>query len=480
VDRLPFDPASITGPAQSSCPDRPWTVSELCARIGLAINSAFPKAIRVVGEVSNFSDRTHWYFSLKDADAVISCVMFASKARRIGFTPASGQQVVILGRIDFYAPGGRVSVQVDSIEPVGAGPRELALRRLIEEARALGWLDESRKRPLPIFPRRVAVVTSAAGAALRDVLDTMRRRCPAVGILTLDVRVQGEQAAPEIAQALRYLSAHAPRLDIDVILLTRGGGSAEDLWAFNERIVAEAVVNCSVPVVAAIGHETDITLAELVADLRAATPTQAAMRVTPDAAALRIQVLKIEQRLVNDLRNLLRARRQTILTLARAVPSSFRARILQDRARTNDLIARLARRSPAVIQASLRQRTAGVLRALTTAVRARLERASIVPQHEALNRALRNSLRREFSRLEAVTRHLAALNPLAVLERGYSVTMRSDGRIVRNPTDVKTGDALQTRVARGVIRSVVWDTAPPPKPPPRRDSTEPGLFDPQP
>ncbi len=264
----------------------PLTVSQLAQRIGETIGGGFPQPVRVVGEVSGFKPNTHWYFNLKDADSVIGCVMFSSTARSALFTPSDGQQVVVTGRPDFWAKGGKTSFVVSRIEPVGQGALDAAFKALCDELRALGWFDQARKRPIPRFPRRVAVVTAATGAALQDVLVTMRRRCPAVEVGVVDVAVQGDGAAQDISAVFRWLGREHRRLGVEVILLTRGGGSKEDLWTFNERVVAEAIVRSPIPVVAAIGHEVDFTIAELVADERAATPTQAAMKVTPDTPAL--------------------------------------------------------------------------------------------------------------------------------------------------------------------------------------------------
>lgn len=466
--RLPFDPSKMQGP-QRPAEDAPLTVTQLCSRVKSALDAGFPATVRVVGEISGFSDRTHWYFALKDAEALINCVMFASQARRVGFTPRSGQQVVIVARIDFYAPGGRVSLIAERLEPVGAGARDLALKHLIEEVRGLGWLDPARKRPLPLFPRRVAVVTSVSGAAIRDVLVTMQKRCPAVGVLTLDVRVQGDRTVPEVVQALRYLSANAFRLGIDAILLTRGGGSTDDLWAFNDRAVAEAIVTCSIPVVAAIGHETDTSLAELVADERCATPTQAAMRLTPDGAALRRQVLSHESRLDLLLSRFHREHRQRLLMAARSLRAGVRSSVHRARSRVEDLSLRLARRSPAAVHARTMARLEAACRDLAGAMRSALARRDPSDLTLSLDRALKTRLREQCARADAAARHLQALSPLRVLERGYSVTMRADGRVVRAPNDVGPGEAIQTRVAEGVIKSVVWDTA---APPPKRNSTQ--------
>ncbi|MDX2132649.1 MAG: exodeoxyribonuclease VII large subunit [Planctomycetota bacterium] len=498
MSRLPFDPAKMQGPATPAPQPAPapagvsppLTVSQLCARVKGALDAGFPASVRVAGEVSGFSDRTHWYFALKDAEGLINCVMFASASRRAGFTPATGTQVVATGRVDFYAPAGKVTLLVEKLEPVGAGAREVAFRALVDEARALGWLDPSRKRALPIMPRRVGIVTSATGAALQDVLVTMRRRCAGVEVLVLDIRVQGERAAPEAARAIDYLGREAVRLGLDALLVTRGGGSPDDLWAFNERVVADAIVKCPIPVVAAIGHETDTTLAELVADERAATPTQAAMRLTPDAGALGREVRAISSRLTLLAGRVLSNERTRVRHAAQSLGTGARAGLLRRAARLDDLGARLARRSPAATQARALARVDAALRALGGAAREALARANCERTLGLLEDAIDRRLERAADTLDRTSRHLEGVGPLRVLERGYSVTMTGDGRVVRAPSDVQMGAPLLTRVAQGVVRSVVLDaSAPPPMAPapaaPRRSrrgrkaspTDGPGLFE---
>ena len=282
--RLPFDPSRLPSRARAepekAAGDDAMSVSQLAKRIGAAIASGVGGTVIVRGEVSGVRQRTHWYFTLKDDSAAVSALLFASTARRIGREPEDGTEVLVHGRVDYYEPSGRVTLMVDRFEPIGRGELEAELRRRVDELRTRGWLEPEARRPLPVFPRRIAVVTSRSGAALQDVIDTARRRCPAVELILFDVLTQGARAAPSVAQAINGLSAHASRLGIDAVLLTRGGGSLEDLWAFNEMVVADAVHGSSVPVVAAIGHETDVTIAELVADARAATPEAIAAAIS--------------------------------------------------------------------------------------------------------------------------------------------------------------------------------------------------------
>ncbi len=521
MPRLPFDPSRMAARASPatpppSAPADGLTVTQLAALISGALRDRLPQRLRVIGEVSTFHDRTHWYFDLKDAGAVINCVMFASGAAKAGFRPEPGQQVVVTGHVEFFARQGRTQFYAEKIEPIGAGALDLAFRRLCEELRALGWFDESRKRPLPVLPRRIAVVTSRTGAALQDVLDTMRRRCPAIGVLIADVHVQGEGSAAEVAAAINRISRQHARLGVDALLVTRGGGSKEDLWTFNERTVAEAIVTCAIPVVAAIGHETDTTIAELVADLRCATPTQAAMRLTPDSAALLEQLDSSADRLGSLLRRRIRheyerlraaarhpfftAPAQTIGRAAeglghasRRLGAALRERLWAASHAVERRSAQLERYRPAAVYAQRQARLHGLAGTLRAAMTARLSAADAEAPHARLTHACALALERRWTRLTAADRELELVGPMSVLKRGYSCTLRPDGSVVRSVRDVASGDPINTRVADGSFTSVVTDqpadpppravTPAPPSPKPQRSTKpsagipdQPGLF----
>ncbi|MBL0926326.1 MAG: exodeoxyribonuclease VII large subunit [Phycisphaerales bacterium] len=416
------------------------TVSKLAEMIGGALSRGLPGTVAVVGEISNFTDRTHWYFNLKDEGAVAGAVMFQTALRKAAALfpsgrPRDGDKVVAWGRVEFYAKQGRTQLYVERMEPLGMGDLERRFRALFEELKALGYFDPQAKKPLPAFPRRVAVVTSKTGAALHDVLDTMKRRCPAVDAALLDVRVQGEGAAADIARALDWLGEHHRAMRIDAIILTRGGGSIEDLWAFNERAVADAVRRCPVPIVAAIGHETDVTIAELVADERAATPTQAAMRLTPDRAALAEQVEQLGARLSQSLVRSAGRARDRLVRLRDVLIRTIRQRLTRESLILAKTGARLARHRPEAVYTA--------------------RRAAVREAGDRLHRAMLQALERRRDRVSAAARELAAVGPLRVLGRGYSVTMTPDGRIIRSITDARPGVELATRVADGTIASVV-------------------------
>lgn len=441
-------------------PPEPRSVSQFAREIDEWLKRAFPGPVRVVGEVSGWRDRTHWYFDLKDENAVINCVAFANVARRTGFTIRDGELVIVSGRVEYYAKGGKVSFLVDSIERAGEGPLDRRFRELCDQLRAEGFFDPARKRPLPRFPRRVAVVTSRSGAALQDVIETTRRRCPAVGLVVVDVPVQGDQAADAIAHALHALSRRYRDLGIDAIILTRGGGSKEDLWCFNERVVAEAVLRCAVPVVAAIGHETDTTIAELVADERGSTPTQAAMRLTPDRAELSRQLQSVTRRAQHAVeRRLEQALGAARLSLRRAFSGIAQA-VHRDGQRLASLHVRLERLRPQALHAASASALREAERRLQDVMRRRIEQASpetIVRRLAHAADAIASVRRRD---LDALQRHLAAVAPVSVLERGFSITLDTAGRAVRRASDVSPGDSLETVLAEGRVRSRVDSTSP--------------------
>jgi len=444
-------------PAASRGESAVLTVTQLAGKIDAALKT-MPTGVRVIGEVSGYRDRTHWYFDLKDADAVVNCVMFASAAKRVGFVPQNGQEVVVKGRVEFYAKGGKVSLLVDSMQPVGEGALDAAYRKLCEEIRARGWFAVERKRELPVFPRRVAVVTSRTGAALQDVLVTMQRRCPAVEVLVVDCRVQGDGAAGEVAAAIHGLSACAAQWCVDAVLVTRGGGSKEDLWAFNELVVAEAIVNCSVPVVAAIGHETDTTIAELVADERCATPTQAAMRLTPDRGALARQIEASVRRLAAGVERMHREERHRLAHGVMRLAAGGEREVGWRRERLSALQRRLDRLHPRVLHADTLTRVGAMATRLRGAMLSRLARESVEPVAIRLARAMRVAIDGQMREVAGASRALEAVSPRKVLERGYSLTTDAKGAAVRDAATLVPGDEIVTTFASGTARSTVQGT----------------------
>ncbi len=462
---------------------RPMTVYEVAQLIKNVLAEHAPMPVRVVGEVSNFTNRTHWFFSLKDEQATIRCVCFASAARRAGFVPGDGTSVVATGRLDYYEAQGHLQLYVDKLEPVGLGTLEMRLRALLEELHQAGYFDEQRKKPLPLLPRKVAVITSRSGAALQDVIKTAHHRWPGCRLYLVDVLVQGAQAAPHIARSIEMLSRDGPGLGIEAVILTRGGGSIEDLWAFNERIVADALYRCRLPVVAAIGHETDTTVAELVADVRASTPTQAVMRLLPDEKALQEQLNQQQRRIKTLVQRNLTQHHQHLQTLARNPLFRRPQNVLEPLVRRlNELQMRL--------HTSLPRRVAQyppMLDALTSRLQNQprqqltLAQQQLVNLTQRLETTLPTQLAQQQQRVESLAKQLHSLAPQRVLERGYSYTLTPDGKLLRQTTQVNPGDAITTVLAQGRLRSRVEGDAPVARPvkTSRRkssDDTQPGLF----
>jgi exodeoxyribonuclease VII large subunit len=405
----------------------PLTVSALTAQLRGLVEGRFP-AVWVAGEVSNFTRAAsgHWYFTLKDAGAQLRAAMFRGFNLRTKFDPKDGLEVVARGRLTVYDPRGEYQLVVEELQPKGIGAAELALRQLKEKLLAKGYFDPRRKKPLPRFPKRVGLIASISGAAVRDLVELFAKRWPLTELVVRPSRVQGDGAAAEIAAALRMLNHfHATReLPLDAVVLGRGGGSAEDLWAFNEEAVADAVFHSVVPVVSAVGHETDVTVADLVADHRAETPSAAVVALTPDRREMLAGLLEARTRLAEAVEHRLQLARQRVEQLA-ARPA-FR-RPLQ---RVRDLEQRLD-------DLGERVRRAGNQRVIQAA-----------------------------DKIAALAARLETLSPLNVLTRGYSLTHTADGQLVRSAADVTPGDVLVTRVARGSIRSRVENTDPAPTPPP--------------
>ncbi|MCS6866822.1 MAG: exodeoxyribonuclease VII large subunit [Gemmataceae bacterium] len=398
---------------------QPLTVSQLTAQVRGVVEAKFPQ-VWVVGEVSNFTRASsgHWYFTLKDAQSQIKCAMFRGFNLRMKFDPQDGQEILARGRLTVYDPRGEYQLLVEEIQPKGVGAAELALRRLKEKLLAQGYFDPRRKRPLPRPPRRVALVASATGAAVRDMIEVFAQRWPFTELIVKPARVQGEGAAQDIAVSIRLLNwLHTTgRLPIDVMVLGRGGGSAEDLWAFNEELVAEAIFTSQIPVISAVGHEIDVTIADLVADHRAETPTAAVVALTPHREEMLQQLGEWHQRLT----------------------ASLQRRLQRWRERLEDFASRPVFRRPQQRISDLEQRLDDIASRLHRAVQVRL------------NQARQKVL--EFSGL------LESLSPLQVLARGYSLTHTGDGQLVRDPSGLQPGDVLITTLAHGSIRSLVTET----------------------
>ncbi len=436
---------------------RPFTVSDLNALAREMLEARF-SSVFLVGEISNFKAHGsgHWYFTLKDDRAQVGAAMFRYTNRLIRFRPADGMKVLVRGSVGLYEPRGQYQVVVETMEPVGMGELQAAFEELKGRLRAEGLFDDRRKRPLPALPRCIGVATSPTGAAVRDILRVLERRGADLHVLIAPCRVQGEDAAGEIVSAIRLLDA---RPEVEVIIVGRGGGSLEDLWAFNEEPVARAIAATRLPVVSAVGHEVDFTIADFVADLRAPTPSAAAEIVLRSREELAARVAHAASGLVRSATILLGARRAR---LERAAGS--RALIgVESRGRESlqtldDLSGRLTRSGLAMIESArgrlglAEQRLSP--RSLRAEVRSRRERlAGVVSTLEAAARA-RVAVQRE--RLGRCAGRLESLSPLGVLERGYAICHdAATGAILREAVPSLRGRDVRVRLHRGALRCEV-------------------------
>jgi len=441
--RTPQEPAAE--------PDRPWTVSALTNEISGRVGAL--GRVRVEGEISDLRRPAsgHLYFQLKDAGARISCAIWKSQLSRIRVRPSEGDQVIATGRLDVYAPRGSYSLMVDKLEPVGVGALLAQLEELKAKLAAQGWFE--RRRPVPPRPRRIGIVTSRDGAALRDFLRTRSLRWPGYPVLLAHTPVQGPGAAHEIAAAIERIAA----AEIDLLVVCRGGGSLEDLWAFNELPVAEALRACPVPVISGVGHETDTTLCDLVADLRAHTPTDAAQQAIPDRFELNEHLNELGRGLDAALEGMLEARALRLSELSRRRVLRDAEWIVGDRARA---LATLGGRARRAIDARVDAAAARLQKAHTRLERksphAELARAGarLESAEAALRRAAKRRIERADDALRGLARSLEATSPLAVLARGYSVTTK-DGAAVVDAGSLASGDVLTTRLSRGSVISRV-------------------------
>ncbi len=408
----------------------PVSVRELNAYIKSLIDSdGYLGSVAVRGELSNYKvyPSGHHYFTLKDAESSVRCVMFRSAASKLRFRPESGMGVIVYGRVSVYPRDGAYQLYCEAILPEGSGALQLAYEQLREKLAKEGLFDRGHKKPIPRYPERIAVVTSSAGAAVHDIIRVLRRRWPLAKVILLPVRVQGEEAPPEIAAAIRWASEHRIA---DTLITGRGGGSIEDLWAFNDERVARAIYDCEIPVISAVGHEPDVTIADFVADLRAATPSNAAELAAPDVNELLQAIDSARSRLDRAVLKKVGAGRESLDALAsRRVLVSATGFIEQRRLRLDALKTRL-------------EGTLGFVDRL----KSRLEAASA-----RLNGAADASLaarKNEYVRLAA---KLDALSPLKVLSRGYAIALDAEGRAVKDARGVAVGERLTVKLNSGAL-----------------------------
>ncbi len=388
----------------------------------------------VRGEISNYKKYPsgHHYFTLKDGEASLKCVMFRSNAQRMRFQPENGMTVLASGRITVYPRDGAYQLYCIAMTPEGAGSMAIAFEQLKKKLAAEGLFDEEKKKPIPKYPHRIALVTSSAGAALQDVLRILRRRYPLAEVVLLSVRVQGSEAAAEISSAIDYANDYHIA---DLIITGRGGGSAEDLWAFNEEIVARAIYRSAIPVISAVGHEPDVTISDYVADLRAATPSNAAELAVPDREELYITLRSYDVRMQQSLSRRLKLARQQLELKQSAGVFRFPKQQLDERNQQLDYL--MLRMSQFMGQLVNKQQL------------------TLKQQQTQLNAAMQVFLNSQRIQLDRVIARIDAMSPLKVLARGYSITETREGAAVRNASDVEQGDHINIRLFKGSISAIV-------------------------
>jgi exodeoxyribonuclease VII large subunit len=435
---------------------RVWTVRELVASVRTHIEREYTD-VWVEGEISNFRAHGsgHLYFTLKDAGGQISAVMFRSSARLLRFKPEDGMQVVARGRVTIYDERGQLQVSVEYLEPKGAGALQIAFEQLKAKLAAEGLFDSARKREIPALPRRIGIVTSPQAAALRDILNILRRRHHSVNVLIYPAQVQGEFAASEVAAGVRYFSRSKT---VDVIIVARGGGSVEDLAAFNEEGLARTVAAAEVPIISAVGHETDFTIIDFVADLRAPTPSAAAELVIRSRQEIEERVEQLHGRLEKGMRYQLLMGRQQLTELAQHGAFGRMMDLIRRRQQTLDeLVFRIAHAQRDVLEAKRRKYetlSAAVrhydLRRVLAGVRGELGART-----EAMAAAVRSVMLQRRARLDRLSSALEALSPVAILERGYALVFDASGNLVKDSDQVKEGQEIEARLARGRLGAVV-------------------------
>ncbi|HET9401834.1 MAG TPA: exodeoxyribonuclease VII large subunit [Candidatus Acidoferrales bacterium] len=438
-----------------------WKVAELNARIRELLSAAFTN-IWIEGEISNFREAQsgHLYFTLKDESSQIRCVSFRQNAIRLRFRPEDGLHARLRGSVSVYDARGEYQIYVEHIEPVGLGALQLAFEQLKKKLEAEGLFDASRKRPLPVLPGRIGVITSPRAAALRDILRILRRRFPNARVLIYPVRVQGEGAAEDIVKALKFFSA---RDAADVLILARGGGSLEDLWPFNEEAVARAIAASAVPVISAVGHETDFTIADFVADVRASTPSAAAEIVVQERDAFDHHLAEVQRKLADSIRYLILERRHRLqLLLGDRALRRPEEMLREFRQRVDEQVQRLAELVEAKLHEFRSRFTDARARMASFDLRLRLEAMRLRTEHRAgeLRLRIERLLTQKRQRFERLMLQLDERSPLRVLERGYSIAYDSSGTVLRSVEGVSAGDEISLRLARGKLFANVTRSEP--------------------
>lgn len=431
-----------------------YNVTRLNREVRAVLEGSFP-AIWVAGEISNLAQPAsgHIYFSLKDETSQVRCAMFRNRRQAIRFKPENGMSILIRANVSLYENRGEFQLIVEHMEPAGAGALQQAFDELKQRLYREGLFDDAHKLPVPVMPGRIGIITSPTGAAIRDILTVLRRRYPLAEIIIYPTAVQGETAP---AQIIAMLETAQHRNECEVLILTRGGGSLEDLWAFNNEQLSRAIYDCTLPVVTGIGHEIDFTIADFVADQRAATPTAAAEIVSPDRVQLNMDLEQGKKKLIRLMDLLIGGLQQHVMQLNKRLPHPLRT-IQMISQRLDHLAmqmlhqtqAGISRRSRPLAELHLRLQRGNPVHLL------KLHRAHCRQLQQRLSRAVGHMLKNFNTRLANGYRSLEAVSPLATLNRGYAIVRQQDGTVVRDTTGLHEDEILNTRFARGAIESQV-------------------------
>jgi len=433
-----------------------WLVRDLVAAVRTRVEREYSD-IWVEGEISNFRahDSGHLYFTLKDENSQIRAVMFRSQARLLRFRPEDGMQVILRGRVTVFEGRGELQLSAEYLEPKGAGALQVAFEQLKAKLEAEGLFDAARKKAIPALPRCIGVVTSPQGAALRDILNVLRRRHHSASVLIYPAQVQGESAATEVSSGVKHFNRAKT---VDVIIIARGGGSAEDLAAFNHEGLARVIANSAIPTISAVGHETDFTIIDFVADLRAPTPSAAAELVIRSRQEIEEQAGALRLRLTRAMRYRLLMARQTLTEAAQhGAFARMMEGINQRQQRLDDLLYRLEKAERKLIEQHRRkweQVSAAVRHYDARRVLAGMRR-DIASRTTAIASAVRTLLLRRRSRFEQIGHQLKALSPVAILERGYALVFDSSGKLVKDSSQVDIGEEISARLAHGSLTAKI-------------------------
>ncbi|MGL4206149.1 MAG: exodeoxyribonuclease VII large subunit [Aeromonadaceae bacterium] len=429
-----------------------FTVSRLNSRVRILLEQEMG-VVWLVGELSNLvlHSSGHWYFSLKDPGAQVRCAMFRGNNRRVAFRPQDGQQVLVQARLSLYEPRGEYQLVIESMRPAGDGLMQMQLEQLKQKLQAEGLFALERKRALPAHPTRIGLITSPTGAAIHDLLTVLKRRAPSLQVILYPAQVQGEQAVEQLIQALRCANRRA---ECDVLILGRGGGAAEDLWCFNDERLVRAIAQSHLPVVSAVGHESDVTLSDLVADLRAATPSAAAELVSPDQAEQQQRLQRVAQALRRSgSRLILSHRHRLTLLLQRLQHQHPERRLQQQQQHLDELQGRLWQSLQQQLLRRERKLERLSYKVAQHSPQFRLQQAenSLCLLEQRLQQQAEQLIARQQRRHSMLLTRLEAVSPLATLARGYSLTTNQDGQLVRSTTQVTPGERLQLQLAEGKL-----------------------------